>query len=218
MVNASEANKATEANNFSKTMTQLFTANLNETILNGMYGAYLAQLLDEDWATAQDTDLFRQGMIAYNNHNVAVTMNYITQQALDAFAFIKGFEGDKDVKALYKARLALIDMYEALIGADLDVAIINELVEDIRTQVRRDVMGGLRADATYTIDEADALLADYWYFITDGAVGTENENLFYGANQLTKDGVPTTPETLVVTEDLTTNDTVDALNALFEAK
>ena len=78
MVNASEADKATEANNFSKTMTQLFTANLNETILNGMYGAYLAQLLDEDWATAKDTDLFRQGMIAYNNHNVAVTMNYIT--------------------------------------------------------------------------------------------------------------------------------------------
>jgi hypothetical protein len=198
-------------------MTQLFTKNLNEAVLNGIYGTYLNQLLEDNWTTTDEGDLYRQAMIVDGNHNLAVVMNFVTLKALDAFEFIKGTEADKDIKALYQARLALKDMVQAMVGADLDVDTLNGIIDAIREQVRRGIVGGLRKDATYTIDEADVLMNDLWYFITDGIHGTANDNLVYGQDQLTKDGEFTKPETLVTTKVLATDETVAGLNALFEA-
>ena len=217
MVNTSEANEAAEANNSTRTMTQLFTKNLNEAILNGVYGTYLVQLLEDNWTTTDEGDLYRQAMIVDGNRNLAVVMNFVTLKALDTFEFIKGTEADKDVKALFQARLALKDMTEAMIGADLDVGTINGLIEAIQEQVRRGIVGGLRKDAAYTIDAADVLMNDLWFFITDGILGTENENLVYGQDQLTKDGEFTKPETLATTKVRATDETVAVLNTLFEA-
>ena len=195
-------------------MTQLFTKNLNEAILNGIYSTYLCQLLEEDWITTQEGDLYRQQMLADNNRNMAVAMNFVTLKALDAFEFINGNEGDKNVKALYQARLVLKDMTEALVGADIDVETITGIVDDIQAQVRRAVVGGLRKDASYTIVEADALMNDLWYFMTDGTHGTANDNLVYGQDQLTQDGNFTFPRTLVTTKVLAAEETVAGLNAL----
>ena len=197
-------------------MTQLFTKNLNEAILNGIYGTYLNQLLEDDWTTTQEGDLYRQSMLIDGNHNLAVVMDYVTRKAMDAFAFIKGNEGAKDVKALYQARLVLTDMIEALVGTDMDVDIINRLLDEIKIQVRRDVVGGLRKDATYTIEQADALMEDFWFFMSNGNLGTANDNLFYGQDQLTKDGEFTQPKTLVTTGVAANDETVAGLNALYE--
>ena len=198
-------------------MTQLFTKNLNEAILNGIYGTYLVQLLEDNWTTTDEGDLYRQTMLVDGNHNLAVVMNFITLKALDAFEFIKGTEADKDVKALYQARLALKDIVQALVGDDHDVELVTGIIDAIRDQVRREIVGGLRKDATYTIEEADVLMNDLWYFITDGIIGTANANLVYGVDQLTKDGEFTKPETLVTTGVVANENTVTDLNALFEA-
>ena len=197
-------------------MTQLFTADFNETIVGAMYNAYLAQLVDEEWATHKANDLFRQDLIAYNNHNLAVTMDFVTNQAITAFKFIKGNEGDKDIKVLYTARLALIDMIEALIAKDTDVAIINGLLQAMQEQVRHEIVGGITADATYDLAEADQIMNDYWYFLTDGALGTATENLFYGQNQLVWNGQVTEPETLATTDIYGKEQAADALNALLD--
>ena len=198
-------------------MTQLFTRHLNEAILNGIYGTYLHQLLEDNWATTQEGDLYRQAIVVDDNHNLAVMLDFVAFKAMTAFAFIKGSEGDKDVKALYKARLALTDTIEALVGTDMDVDLMNEIVSEMRHQVRRDVVGGLRKDGAYTIEEADVLMNDLWYFMSDGNFGTVNNDLVYGRDQLIQGGEFTKPKTLVSTGFAANEESVTDLNALFEA-
>lgn len=185
---------------------QLFTLDYNTNIINGLYKTLLEQLLEDGWKDNGDTAVIRQQMIVASNHNLAVMLDWVQGKAVEAFKYINGYETDKYVRNLYLVRIAVQDMVEALVGEDVNDAVIKSILSDVVTQVRREIVPSIGSNAAYTIDEADEVMDTFWYFMTDGMVGTKQEFLSYGTDVLVFKGEVVCPKTLVNTGDEVNDD------------
>ena len=185
---------------------QLFTLDYNTNIINGIYKTLLEQLLEDGWKDNGDTAVMRQDMIAANKHNLAVMLDWIQGKAVEAFAYLNGYETDKYVRNLYLVRTAVQDVVQALVSDDISPAVIDGILSDVVVQTRRMIAPSIGAAAAYTIDEADALMMEYWYFMTDGMIGTKTEFLSYGTDVLVFKGEAVLPKELVNTSDQMSTD------------
>ncbi len=194
---------------------QLLTLDYNANIINGLYKTLLEQLLEDGWKDNGDTAVIRQEMIVASNHNLAVMLDWIQGKATEAFQYINGYETDKYVRNLYLVRIAVHDVVQALVGNDVNPALIKSILGDVVIQVRREIVPSIGSNAAYTIDEADALMMSFWYFMTDGLIGDKQEYLHYGTDVLVFKGEVVCPKTLDNTgDDMDDDDFLTNVNAL----
>lgn len=212
-----------------QTITTLFAQDFAANQLNVLYNELLDTRIENGWELADTRyemgeQYDRHTLMLANAHNIAVTMDWLQELVAKAFEFLTKDEGAKYVRNLYMARLAVDDLFvgaayhELTIGTETGCNAVVEMLEMIVPQVQREVLGNLRKDGNYTIEEARALMADLWFFASAGLVGTKQDDLAYGADILVKDGRYQQPKALINTGDLadglTTEATVAALEGL----
>ena len=206
-------------------LTEDFAANQ----LDAIFDTRLNQRLANGWVVEENRDAIadqyeRHCLMLKTNHHFAVTLDWIQQEITQALAFIAGNETDKFVRNLYKVRLACDDLtagahyHDLTVGEMRGVDALVDLLEAVRQQVIHEVLGGVRKDGAYSIEDARVMTDHLLYFATCGLVGERTENLFYGNDILIHNCVFQRPTTLVNTGDLA-NDfdaaaTANALNAL----
>ena len=184
-------------------------------------GGVFEYMLDEDNQLEMGEQFDRHTMMLTNKHTIAVTMDWIHGLMADALKFLTKGETDKYVRNLYLVRLATDDLFvgaiyhELEVGEEREVHALQALLQMIRTQIDRDLAGGITRDGTYTLDDARRIADQLWYFATCGLVGIPTQNLAYGCDVLVKDGRYQRPRTLINTGDLANNVKVAAaLNEL----
>ena len=216
-----------------KTMTfttnALLTADFAANQLNAIYDNYLNERLAQGWVVQEDREALadqyeRHCLMLKNNHHFAVTLDWIQQQMTQALAFITGNETDKFVRNLYRVRLACDDLttgahyHDLTVGEMRGTDALVDLLQAVREQTIHEVVGGVRKDGAYTVEEARLMAEHLLYFATCGLVGERTENLFYGNDILIHNCLFQRPTTLVNTGDLADDfdavATADALNAL----
>ena len=214
-------------------MTQTINALLKEDFagnqLNVVYNELLDQRLLNEWQLGDDkTELHEQHerhcLMLRDNHTLAVTMDWIHGLAREAFRFITNNEGDKFVRNLYMVRLAADDLFIGAAYHEMNVGelygpdALVEVLGMVKEQVDREVLGAVTKDCNYNVAEARKEMANFWYFMTCGLVGTRAKNLAYGNDILVLDGKYQQPRVLVntgeTTTDLNIGQAVDTLNAL----
>ena len=172
----------------------------NDTIVTAIYKAQLEVRLEDGWDGNDVTAPVRQAALANSNHNLAVMLDWVTAKANEVFAFLADPDAVKNVRSIYLTRMGVQDITEALIGKGIDLPMIKSMVSDVVTQVRREVMPALDSNSAFTLEEAEVVMSNLWYFMTDGLVGTKEDNLLYGADVLVFQGVVIQPTTLDDTE------------------
>lgn len=172
----------------------------NDTIVNAIYKSQLEVRLEDGWDGTDVTAPVRQAALANSNHNLAVMLDWVTAKANEAFAFITDRDAVKNVRSVYLTRMGVQDITEALTGKGIDLPMIKSILSDVVTQVRREVMPALDSNSAFTLEEAEVLMGNLWFFMTDGLVGTKEDNLLYGTDVLVYQGAVIQPKTLDDTE------------------
>lgn len=172
----------------------------NDTIVNAIYKSQLEVRLEDGWDGTDVTAPVRQAALANSNHNLAVMLDWVTAKANEVFAFITDRDAVKNVRSVYLTRMGVQDITEALTGKGIDLPMIKSILSDVVTQVRREVMPALDSNSAFTLEEAEVLMGNLWFFMTDGLVGNKEDNLLYGTDVLVYQGAVIQPKTLDDTE------------------
>lgn len=211
------------------TITQLLQQDFSANQLNLTYDELLVQRMEAGWVVTDSADELREQFARHkamltDAHSLAVTLDWIQGQMTEAFRFLVADEGSKYVTNLYKVRLATDDLFVGSEYHDLEIgekrgpdALVG-LLEDVKTQVSREILGSITNTGTYDLGEARELMNDLFYFATCGLTGTKQSNLAYGNDVLVENDVYTHPTSLVDTGDcISVKDmalTVDVLNGM----
>jgi hypothetical protein len=148
----------------------------SSTIIAGIYSAHFAQQLDEGWNATDESALMRQELLSASNANLAVMLDWVTQEVTDGFSLlvadVKLKSSMKVFKKLYMVKTAINDIVEALIGAGLDDSVITGILTDVVSMVRRPVVPELNSESPFNYDDSDQIMAALWCIMSDGVVGS----------------------------------------------
>ena len=154
-----------------------------ESALVSRYGQLLGKSIDKAWKSVrtpeaiQEAHARKQQLIKDGVYSIAEAMSTLHGLLCKACVHLAISDTPRDLQSLYMSWLIASDLKSAISTSNLKIgelrgaALTKSIFNDVATQVKIEVKQKVEANGNHSIEDADQLMSEWFYFVFGKTIG-----------------------------------------------